>query len=670
MTSLIGHLTVLSALFVSVGGALASFYGGFARKPDFVALGRIAALAVFALLTLACGVMIYALVTHDFSVSYVAEVGSRETPLYYTITSLWGALEGSILFWGVILAGYTALVAWLYRQSYAEIMPYVAGILLSIAAFFLGVLSGPGNPFGYIANPPTDGGGPNVLLQNNLLMGVHPPMLYLGYVGLSVPYAIAMAALLRGNVHQSWLGLARRWSLIAWGFLTIGIILGMWWSYEVLGWGGYWSWDPVENAVLMPWLVTTAFLHSLQVQERRGMLKTWTITLIVAAFLLSIMGTFLTRSGILESVHSFTQSALGPVFLGFLGAVLLISLVLLLSRSEELAVPGTLDAILSRESAFLLNNLLLAVLTFTVLLGTLFPLLAEAVSGQRLSVGAPYFNRVAVPVAVALLFLMGVGPVLPWRRADAGYLSQRLLLPMVAAVAALALLIAVGMRGVGALLTFSLAVFVATVTLGNVWRDVGVRRGNTGEGMLSALGRLVRANPRRYGGYLVHLGVLVVAVGIAASQSFSVGSEHTLHLGQSMRVDGYTLTLAAIQPDPQPNRMVLRAIVNVGHDGHMLGSMAPSVNFYPTAVQPVITPAVHTSLYQDLYLAMRAVDQHASTVTLQVYVKPLVSWIWTGGGIIGLGALAALLPKQRRRPLQNEATQEPPAQERSVEMVP
>lgn len=648
MISALGHLATLSALIIAVGGAGFSFFGGFTGRQGPFQLGKAAVWVVFALVATACGLMILALVAHDFSVKYVADVGSRQTPLYYTVISLWAALEGSILFWGFILAGYTVLVVAIHGKSYRTIMPFVVGILLSISSFFLFVMSGPGNPFIYVAHPVKNGPGPNPLLQNHPMMGLHPPLLYLGYVGLSVPFAIALGSLMAGEVRQSWLSLARKWSLVAWCFLTLGIIAGMWWSYAVLGWGGYWSWDPVENAVLMPWLVTTAFLHSLQVQERRQMLKTWTVSLIISAFLLSIMGTFLTRSGVLESVHSFTQSSIGAVFLAFLGFVMLVSLGLLLMRSKSLAAPGSLDAVGSRESAFLLNNLLLIALTFTVLLGTLFPLIAEATTGQRLSVGAPYFDRVAVPIAAGLIFLMGVGPVLPWGASRLEETLQRLVLPAIVAVSVLLLLVAAGVRGTGPLALFALAAFVAASTFSAAMRDVRARQKNTRESWYQALPALVHANPRRYAGYMAHIGVLFVVVGITASQAYTSSSLKTLSVGQSMKLDGYTMTLAAIQPVPQPNRMVLRAAINVSRSGQVLGAQYPSVNYYPNSLQPVITPSVHVAATKDLYLVVRAVAKNLSWITLQVYVKPLVSWIWFGGGIIGLGAVTALMPRRRR----------------------
>lgn len=650
MTSAIGHLVVVTSLVLAVAGSAACFLGGWRGRPGLVYLGKAAAFLVFGLLSVASGVMEWALVNHDFSVKYVADVGSRQTPLYYTIISLWSALEGSILFWGFILAGYTAAFVIIHRGRYATITPFVIGTLLAISAFFLFVTAGPGDPFVYLAHPPADGPGPNPLLQNHPMMGLHPPLLYLGYVGLSAPFAIAFGSLLARQTGPAVLGLIRRWALVSWVFVTLGLVAGMWWSYEVLGWGGYWSWDPVENAVLMPWLVTTAFLHSLQVQERRQMLKTWTLSLIVSAFLLSILGTFLTRSGVLNSVHSFTQSAIGPFFLGFLGVVMAVSVGLVVLRRRELAAPGTLDALASRETAFLLNNLLLVALTFTILLGTLFPLIAEAVTGQRLSVGAPYFDRIAVPIAVALLFLMGLGPLLPWGTSRIEETVSRLFGPAVGAVAVLAVLTLTGVRGAGALAVFGLAGFVATATLGTFLRDLRSRQRATREPWYIAIPLLTRGNPRRYAGYLAHVGLLFIVVGIAASQTYSTSSERTLRSGQTMRLNGYRLTLAAVQRQRQSNRTVVRAIVNVGQGNRILGSMAPSVNYYPTAIDPIITPAVHMAASQDLYLVVRAIShpRGGPSVTLQAYTKPLVSWIWLGGAVVGMGAIMALMPRRRR----------------------
>jgi cytochrome c-type biogenesis protein CcmF len=535
---------------------------------------------------------------------------------------------------------------------------------------------------------PADGAGPNVLLQNNPMMGIHPPLLYLGYVGLSIPYAIAMAGLLRGGLETDTLRLIRRWALIPWVFLSLGIIGGMWWSYDVLGWGGYWSWDPVENVSLMPWLVTTAFLHSLQVQERRRMLKAWTISLIIAAFLFSVLGTFITRSGVLKSVHAFSESTIGPLFLIFFAFVLLGSLALLFGRSKELGAPGTLDAAISRETAFLFNNLLLVAITFTVLLGTIFPLIAEAANGSILSVGAPYYNRVAVPIGFALLFLMGIGPALPWGIARLEDVQFRLLPAVVTGVAVVFLLMLAGVRGIGPLVTFGSAAFVLVITLARVTDDVRARRRNTGEGSVTGAGRLFAANPRRYGGYLAHIGVLLAVIGIAASQAYQVRSTQTLRPGQSIKLDGYLIRYDGFRPTPQQNRMELGAQVTASRDGTVLGTYLPSLNVYPGADQPVVTPAVReepfgmiTGLFagqnplpelapilsgrnpfEDVYLVLHGVKAdmkhpERSPSTIEVFINPMVGFIWFGGMLMGIGGLYALLPALRRRRVRAPVTQ-------------
>ncbi len=508
-------------------------------------------------------------------------------------------------------------------------------------------------------------------------MGVHPPLLYLGYVGLSVPYAIAMASLLTGSAGPDILRLIRRWALIPWICLSVGIVMGMWWSYAVLGWGGYWSWDPVENASVMPWLVTTAFLHSLQVQERRQMLKTWTLSLIVSAFLLVILGTFLTRSGVLLSVHSFSQSAIGPVFLTFFAVVLVGSVTLILARSGLLSARGSLDAVVCRETAFLFNNLLLVGVTFTILLGTIFPLIGEALQGTQFSVGAPYFNSVNVPVGLALLFLMGVGPALPWGATRYEDLQWRLLVPVGVGVGIIAALLLLGVHGIGALVTFGLAGFVLTVTLGRLFADIRVRRRNTRQPWATATRSLIRANPRRYGGYLVHIGVLFIVIGIAASQSYGARATRTLRPGQSMTVGGYTVTFHGYRPHWGGNRMILPAEVSATRAGEALGTFLPAQNMYPQLAQPVITPAIREepgdmlvgllqgrnplpdlaqflhgrNPFEDLYIVLEAIgsNPHHRTATLQVLVNPMVGFIWFGGGIVGFGGLFALVPVPRRR---------------------
>jgi len=428
MTRLLAYNAIVVALAVTVLGAIFGPIAVRKGRRDWLMYLYAAVYTNFALVTLSTLALIYGLVSHDFSISYVAQVGSRATPTFYTIISLWGALEGSIVFWAWVLAMYAAAVVWFNRKREGNLVPYAAVTLLVVALFFHILLVGPANPFLPVFPVPFDGPGPNPLLQNHILMGVHPPLLYLGYVGLTVPFAFAVGAMLSGEVaDDGWIKVTRRWTITAWGFLTAAIIAGMWWSYEVLGWGGYWAWDPVENASFIPWLTCTAYLHSVMVQERRGMLKLWNLNLMVGTFVLTILGTFLTRSGIISSVHAFTQGTIGYYFLAFIGVVLVATLFLVAGNSDKLASDGRLDAPLSRETAFLLNNLFFTVFMFTVLIGTLFPLVAEAVRGVKVSVGEPFFNKMTLPMMVALIFLMGVGPALPWKKAAGPELKGKLL---------------------------------------------------------------------------------------------------------------------------------------------------------------------------------------------------------------------------------------------------
>jgi cytochrome c-type biogenesis protein CcmF len=605
----------------------------------------------FGLLTLANVLMVYALVTHDFSVSYVAQVGSRSTPLFFTIISLWSALEGSILFWGWILAGYSAVAIYLNRGRAGSLIPYSAAILLGVGAFFYLLLVGPANPFGRVWPVPMDGPGPNPLLQNHPLMAVHPPLLYLGYVGLTVPFAFAMGALLSGQLDDTWVRLTRRWTVSAWGFLSLAIVAGMWWSYEVLGWGGYWAWDPVENASFMPWLTATAFLHSAMVQERRGMLRVWNLSLVVATFILTILGTFLTRSGIVASVHAFAEGEIGYYFLGFIAVALVFSLVVLAGRSSVLRTTGTMDGVASRETVFLLNNLVLTAFTFTVLLGTLFPLVAEAVRGVKVSVGAPFFNRMTVPLCMALLFLMGVGPALPWRTATGAVLRRQLVPPSVAALVVAILSMVLGLRSPYAVLAFAFGAFALVANLLEYGAGVGARMRSHGEGPLLALGRLVAANHRRYGGYLAHLGVIAMAVGITASSTFRQELDATLHPGEVALAPGGKYGIRFDEPwgIDEPQRFVVGASVTVLKDGREIGALTPRLNFYRTSDQPITTPAVRSRPTLDIYLNLMAFERDGSSVTLRILTEPLVFWIWLGGGIMGIGALIALWPQRRRR---------------------
>ncbi|MGH7444676.1 MAG: heme lyase CcmF/NrfE family subunit [Longimicrobiales bacterium] len=651
MLRLIGSFTVWAALALAVYGMIAGLVGVRTRNAALSRSARAASYTIFALMTVSNLTMIAALVRHDFTIDYVAQVGSRSTPLLFTIISLWSALEGSILFWGWVLSGYTAAALYFTKDRLGPLGAYANATMLGIGAFFLLLLVRPANPWGLVSPAPLDGPGPNPLLQNHPLMAIHPPFLYLGYVGMSVPFSFAMGALLSGRLDDTWVRASRKWTVFAWSMLSLAIMAGMWWSYEVLGWGGYWAWDPVENASFMPWLTATAFLHSVMVQERRPMLRTWNLALVIATFLLTILGTFLTRSGVISSVHAFTQGTIGLYFLSFIAVVLIFSLALLAGRSSELRETGRLDSLVSRETAFMLNNLVLAAFTFTVLLGTLFPLVAEAARGVRVTVGAPFFNRMTVPLMVTLLFLVGVGPMLPWRVARMDDLKRRLLIPSVALLITLGTALVLGMRHFYGLLAFAFAAFSLTSNVQEYVQGTAARRRAQGGGWASALAGLVNANPRRYGGYLAHIGLILVAIGITASTVFRTERQVTLRMGESVTVGEYTVRYDRMRAFQEPQRFVAGADVTVFKGGNEVGQMFPRLNFYNVSAEPVATPAVRTRPDNDLYLSLLAFEERTgATATLSVIVEPLVGWIWVGGFIVAIGALFGIWPRKRRAP--------------------
>nr|WP_255653124.1 heme lyase CcmF/NrfE family subunit [Myxococcus sp. XM-1-1-1] len=592
-------------------------------------------------------VMVYALVSHDFSVKYVAQVGSRDTPLLYTVVSLWSALEGSILFWGFIMGAYVAAFAWLHRREHARYMSLALGTMLAVGVFFTFLIAGPANPWGAVSPVPPDGPGPNPLLQNHILMVIHPPFLYLGYVGMTVPFGVAVAGLLRGEIGEAWMAPLRRWTLVAWLFLSIGIILGAWWAYAVLGWGGYWAWDPVENASFLPWLTATAFMHSTMVQERKRMLKLWTLSLALASFVLTILGTFMTRSGIFNSVHSFTQSDIGPTFLVFLGVLLVLCIGLLAVRGPLLVPEGRMSSLVSREASILVNNLVFVAITFTVLLGTLYPLVSEAVRGVRVSVGEPYFNKMAVPGGIAVLFLMGVGPVLPWGTPDKATLRRQFIIPAVVGLIVTAVCFAVGLRGVYPLLTFGLAGFVTVITVRELVAPVRVRMSERKEGLLTALVTSATKAQRRFGGYVVHLGIVLIIVAVAASSAYVKHTSGTLKKGQTMQLDGYQLKYLGLMSGEEPHRTFVAARVEVTTPGGKVTEMKPRLNYYERSTDPIGTPAVRETAGEDFYVSLMAFSEQAGNASFNVWVFPLVGWIWWSIPLLVLGTLIAIWPRRK-----------------------
>ena len=647
MIPILGRTLILLALLTASAGAIVGFATGVSPSVAGWKWARRLAYLFAACMVLANLVMEYALLTHDFSVSYVAHVGSRQVPTWVSIVSLWSSLEGSILFWGLVMGVYVAVATRRNADRYPEYMPYAVGVWLACGAFFSFLLAGPAQPFATMLNPAADGPGPNALLQNHYLMVIHPPFLYSGYVGMTIPFGLACAALLVGHLGNDFIRPLRNFLLLSWIFLTCAIVLGGWWAYEVLGWGGYWAWDPVENASFLPWLTATAALHSALLVERKGVLKAWTIILVMATYLLTILGTFMTRSGVFNSVHSFTQSAIGPTILVFLAAALLFSLILLALRVDGLGAEGRLETGPSRDVFFLVQNLLLVLFTFTVLLGTVFPLVVEAVKGVQMSVGRPYFDRISVPIGVALLFVMGVGPALPWGRATAQQLRSSLLPPLAGAALLAVTGFALGVRNPWTLLALFFGGFTAQVTFREMSLPVRQRMRSHGEGLVEAFRQARSRGQRRLGAYVAHAGAVLIITAIAVSSTMGSSKEVQLHQGERATLGAYELTFVGAEQINEPHRESVRAHMDIRKNGGSIGALYPSMNYYENQREPVGSPAVHTSLTEDLYLSVHNIDAGAGTVGLLVLVNPMICWIWIATAVIALGGLLALVPSLR-----------------------
>jgi cytochrome c-type biogenesis protein CcmF len=627
MSLILGRAGITLGLVASLWGLLSMVVGTRTGNRRYLQVGLWCAGGVLAASVLAVGAMELALLTDDFTVSFVAEHHATTTPFPFDVATLWAALEGSILLWILVLSGFLGLTAHRFRSRVDDpLVGWALAVMFGVSIFFFLLVVGPANPFGTFVPPVGfDGPGPNPLLQEHILMAFHPPMLYLGYVGFTVPFAFAIGALVTGRLGEGWLIETRRWTLVAWGFLTAGIVLGAWWAYEVLGWGGYWGWDPVENASLLPWLTGTAYLHSVMVQERRGMLRVWNLSLLCATFALTILGTFITRSGVLESVHAFTASGIGPALLAFFAVVVIGSVVLIGWRGDRLRSGGSIESPMSREASFLANNLVFAALAFTVLLGTVFPLLVESITGDRISVGSPFFNRMSAPLGLALLFLMAVSPVLPWRRASTELLSQRLWWPAVTGVGFLIVAVILGAHGLAPLLAFGLGGFA----LGSAVRQLvlSVRR----HGPAGLLGG-------SNGGMVVHIGVVLIAIALAASQSYVRQTELRLVEGQTATFAGHTFTYVGTNLKLLPNRDITQVLIEV--DG--TGPYAPGVSRFDFGSQQVGSPSVRVTPTTDIAMSVLALpEEPGAPATVRITVQPLIVWLWIGGGVMVVGTVMA-----------------------------
>lgn len=660
--TVLGQLALWLALLLAAWGVVIGFLSGRTGQPELVHSARRAVFALFVVVAIAALSLIVAILSNDYNVLYVWSYTSRDLPLVYKLSAFYGGQNGSLLFWALVLTGFAAAAQWLTPSRYRELMPIVGGVTSAVALFFIVTMLFAGNPFERLAFTPPDGRGLNPQLQNPG-MAMHPPMLYLGYISITIPFAFAVAALLSKRLDTGWIHAIRKWTLLSWTFLSVGITLGMWWAYVELGWGGYWAWDPVENASFLPWLTMTAFLHSVMVQEKRGMLKKWNVVLVMLSFMLSIFGTFITRSGIIASVHSFTQSSIGYFFLVFLILAAVLLTWLLVTRLPLLETETHLESVVSREASFLFNNLLFVGIAFSVLWGTLFPILSELVKGTQITVGPPFFNRVNFPLGLALLALTGVGPLVAWRRSTMGTLRRHFTVPLTVAVVVGILVFA--FRGVPfyAGMTWTLAAFVLAGIVQEFYRGVGARHRLHGESLGLAFGRLIARNRRRYGGYIVHVGIIIYFVGFTG-MAFRKELQANLKPGESVSVtsaygEEYTFTHVGVSQYNALNRIVTAASVEVTRDGKRLGLMASekrqhftcSIDVTPCPPQllqksfePSTEAGIRSDLREDVYIVFAGAVDGTEEAVYRFTITPLVWWVWYGGVVLVLGGIVVMWP--------------------------
>jgi cytochrome c-type biogenesis protein CcmF len=646
----LGQAALVLCLGLLVYAAIAGAVAARSRQRRLALSASNALIASFGAAAVASAVLATALLRHDFALTYVANHSSRRLPTLYTLSAFWGGQEGSLLLWLLILTGFSAGAVLVNRRSAPDLVPWVVPILGGLGTFFAFLLVAVASPFD-TQLAPADGSGLNPSLQNPYMLA-HPPCLYLGYVGLTVPFAFAMGSLLARRSDERWIVATRRWTLIAWTFLGVGQLLGAHWAYVEVGWGGYFAWDPVENAALMPWLAATAFLHSVMVQEKKGMLKVWNMLLVVLAFSLSLFGTFLTRSGILNSIHSFTESSIGPWFLGFIAVVAAAAIALILYRLPLLRSETRLESPISREASFLYNNLLLVALCLTILWGVVYPLLSQALTGEERVVGPPYYNFFLRAFGLPLLLLMGLGPLLAWRRASVKGLRRSFLWPTVVALATGAVLVALGAgSSIPGLIAYTFSAFVLATIVEEFVRGTAARRATAGEPWPTAFTSLVARNRRRYGGYVVHASIVLLALGIAGSSAYDTVRQATLRPGQTLSAAGYTVRYRDWRQYQAENSIDGRAVMAVTHDGHPAGVLQPGRNFYPAEQQTSSEMAIGRSWprAEDLDLVVQRFNPRDRSIELRMLVKPLVNFIWIAGFVFLAGSLIALWPDAREQ---------------------
>jgi cytochrome c-type biogenesis protein CcmF len=647
----LGTLAILLAFCFAIYAVIGSVAGKLGRRPFLVLSAERAVYCVWALLTVAASLLVYSLIAGDFRLSYVAEHSNKSMELPYKFASWWGGQEGSLLLWAWLLSTYTSVLVFQNRRKFREMMPYVTAVLMTTEAFFLTLISFVEPPFKVLMAgkgivDAGDGQGLNPLLQY-WTMVIHPPMLYLGYVGFAVPFAFAMGSLITKQPGDGWINTTRRWTLVTWMFQTTGVLLGAGWAYAVLGWGGYWGWDPVENASLLPWITATAFLHSVMMQEKKGMMKVWNMVLVSSTFFLCIFGTFLTRSGVVQSVHAFAQSSLGRYFVTFLAVGIAATLYLILNRLDYLKSEAQLESVLSRESSFLFNNLILLASCFAVLWGTLFPVITEAINGEKISVDAPFFNRVNIPIGLGLMLLTGVGPLIAWRKSSIESLKRAFFWPTVAGLALAAGLFAMGVRHFYALVSFALCTFVAVTVVIEFFKGALAIRGKEGQNIFAAMVELTHRNTLRYGGYLVHMGIVFMFIGFTG-KAFDLDKTVQVSKGDKVNLGAYQLTIGPTESGKNENYSWDILNVGVMKNGSDLGTLRPERRLYFASRQPTSNVAIRRRLNEDLYLNFAGASNDGEGTVLQSYVFPLVSWIWIGYWGVLIGTIICLIPSKSR----------------------
>jgi len=647
MLAEVGRYALIAASLLCLYSMVVSVVGARLRRADLVESGERAIVGLLFLVVFASSILIYALATSNFQFEYVANYTSTTLPLPYKLTAFWGGQAGSMLFWLLILIAYTTVALLQNQSKNRQLMPYVTTFLAGTCLFFLIMLLFAADPFKKLSPVPVEGQSLNPLLQNYWMVS-HPPSLYIGYVGLAVPFAFAMAALITARLDSGWIRAIRKWTLFSWLFLTVGILQGSYWAYIELGWGGYWAWDPVENASLMPWLAATAFLHSVMIQEKKGMLKMWNMILVLISFSLSIFGTFLTRSGVVSSVHSFAQSPIGNYFIVFMVIQIGVSVFFLLKRKKELEPEARLESFISRESSFLFNNVFFLVICIAVLCGTVFPILSELFTGSKVTVSAPFFNKVIMPFAIGLVLLAGICPLIAWRKASIKNLKRNFLTPGIIALAGSAVLALLGIHHWLTLLFFFCSMFVLVTVYNEFTKGTKARMAMVDEGAPVALYHLVERNKRRYGGFIIHTGIALLFIGIAASSFYQLDKEVTVPLNDSFTIGAYTLKFKDLQLLRDPHKELWRAKLEIFKGEKQVGVLVPERHFYKNSEQPTTEVAIRPFWNEDLYLILVGPTESGAGI-FKVYVNPFIGLIWKGGIIIALGSLIVLLPDMKTK---------------------